>query len=473
MPIAIESSEIRLVHLRTRMPFRYGIATMTHVPLAFVRLRVRVNDRPGTGVASDLLPPKWFTKDPDKPLETEVAEMLRVIRQALHFAAGMEEESAFAIWRNLDGKQRAWGAGQELAPLLTNFGTSLVERAVLEAACRAEGHSFAEALQTDLFRVDLGTVHSDLRGQSPADLLPAKPLDSIIARHTVGLADPLRDDDVPEQDRLDDGLPQSLESCITAYGLRHFKIQVNGDPAQDVPRLGAVAAILSERAGPDHAFSLDGNEQFASIAAFREYWRELAGASALRDWLRHLMFVEQPLHRDAALEDSVGAVLGDWADRPVLIIDESDGSIESLPRALALGYDGTSHKNCKGVFKGVANRCLLRHRERSGIGRQSIMSGEDLCNIGPVALLQDLAVMAALGIESVERNGHHYHAGLSQLPRNLQESVLRHHGDLYHASAAGWPTLSIRNGSVRLESVNAAPFGVGFEVPLEDFEPVK
>jgi hypothetical protein len=33
-----------------------------------------------------------------------------------------------------------------------------------------------------------------------------------------------------------------------------------------------------------------------------------------------------------------------------------------------------------------------------------MMSGEDLCNTGPIALLQDLAVMAALGIESVERN---------------------------------------------------------------------
>lgn len=470
MPIAIESSEIRLIHLRTRMPFRYGIATMTHVPLAFVRLRVRVNDRPVTGVASDLLPPKWFTKDPDKPLEAEVAEMLRVIRQALHFAEGMQGESAFEIWRGLDEKQRAWGAGQELAPLLTNFGTSLVERALLEAVCRAEGRCFAEALHTDLFRVDLGTVHPDLRGQAPADSLPAHPLDSVIVRHTVGLADPLRDEDIPEQDCLHDGLPQSLESCITAYGLRHFKIKVNGDPAQDVPRLEAVAAILSERAGPEHAFSLDGNEQFASIAAFREYWRELTGATMLRDWLRHLLFVEQPLHRDAALEDSVGAVLGAWADRPALIIDESDGSIDSLPRALQLGYDGTSHKNCKGIFKGVVNRCLLRHRERTNPEKRSIMSGEDLCNIGPVALLQDLAVMAALGIESVERNGHHYHAGLSQLPRDIQESMLRHHGDLYHASNAGWPTLTIRNGAVRLESVNAAPFGVGFQVPLEDFE---
>ena len=34
------------------------------------------------------------------------------------------------------------------------------------------------------------------------------------------------------------------------------------------------------------------------------------------------------------------------------------------------------------------------------------MSGEDLANVGPVALLNDLAVMSVLGVEDVERNGH-------------------------------------------------------------------
>ena len=68
----------------------------------------------------------------------------------------------------------------------------------------------------------------------------------------------------------------------------------------------------------------------------------------------------------------------------------------------APGYAGTSHKNCKGIFKGLINRCLIEQRRSDG--ETTIMSGEDLCNVGPVALLQDLAVCAALGIESVERN---------------------------------------------------------------------
>lgn len=470
MAITLESSEIRLAHLQTRMPFRYGIATMTRVPLAFVKMRVTVNGRRATGVSSDLLPPKWFTKVADKPLDTEVAEMLRVIKQALRLAEGMEGESAFAVWRSLDDKQRAWGREQALPPLLTQFGTSLAERALIEAVCRTEEQSFAEALRRNRFGVELGTLHEELRGGSPADFLPAAPRASVLARHTVGLADPLNDGDIPPDERLDDGLPQSLEACIRAYGLRHFKIKVHGDLPRDVARLQAVAGILQKQAARNHAFSLDGNEQFPSMASFRDYWRELTATPALSGWLRHLMFVEQPLHRDAALEDGVGGDLRDWPERPALIIDESDAGLESLPRALELGYAGTSHKNCKGIFKGIANRCLLRHRERLNPQTRHVMSGEDLCNIGPVALLQDLAVMAALGIESVERNGHHYHAGLSQLPRDVQRLVLRHHGDLYHTSPGGWPALTLEEGAVRLGSVNEAPFGVGFEVPLDAFE---
>jgi hypothetical protein len=101
------------------------------------------------------------------------------------------------------------------------------------------------------------------------------------------------------------------------------------------------------------------------------------------------------------------------------------------------------------------------------------MSGEDLCNIGPVALLQDLAVMGALGIGSVERNGHHYHAGLSQFPNPLQEQVLACHGDLYERSQAGWPAVRITEGEMELSSLHRAPFGVGFLLDVGQFKPVE
>ena len=78
---------------------------------------------------------------------------------------------------------------------------------------------------------------------------------------------------------------------------------------------------------------------------------------------------------------------------------------------------------------------------------------------------------AALGIKSVERNGHHYNAGLSQFPQEVQQQVLGTHYDLYHPSPAGWPTLTIERGRVALGSVNEAAFGVKFLLNPGQFTP--
>jgi L-alanine-DL-glutamate epimerase-like enolase superfamily enzyme len=471
MKLILQRCDLHLINLRTRMPFKYGIATMTRMPMIFVRAHATIDGQPVTGVSSDLLPPKWFTKDPAKPVGDEITDMLEVIRSAAQLAQGMEAASPFALWRQLYDAQRHSDAGRKHPPLLAHFGTSLVERALLEAACRHTGEPFHRLLQTNRLGIDLGAVHAPLRGIEPGGLLPDRPLGTIIARHTVGLSDPLTDADVPAEERLDDGLPQSLEACIRAYGLRHFKLKVNGRLEQDLDRLQRIARLLETHAPRDYAFTIDGNEQFKSLADFHIFWETVSHSDRLRDFLSHLLFIEQPLHRDVALSDAVGEDFAKWSSRPPIIIDESDGTLESLPRALALGYDGTSHKNCKGVFKGVINRCLLLQRARQAGNRPVVMSGEDLCNVGPVALLQDLAVCAALGIESVERNGHHYNAGLSQLPAPVQSQTLAAHGDLYHAAAAGWPTLTIQDGRLRVESLNRAPFGVGFALDVTQFTP--
>jgi len=306
----------------------------------------------------------------------------------------------------------------------------------------------------------------------PSDLLPERPRTTMTVRHTVGLSDPLVETDIPPDERLEDGLPQSLAACIGVYGLRHFKIKVGGDVERDIERLRRVAELIQACAPADHAFSLDGNEQFISFSHFRSFWEEVCVHSVLRTFLEHLLFVEQPFHRDLALEPSAMEGLKDWPDRPPIIIDESDGALGDLPRALGLGYAGTSHKNCKGIFKGISNACLLAYLKREGLSGTIVLSGEDLANIGPVALLQDLTVSACLGVESIERNGHHYFAGLSMFPRDVQGQVLNAHGDLYRKSPKGWPTLAIEEGVLRVGSVLSAPFGAGLDLDVEAFDSV-
>ena len=149
------------------------------------------------------------------------------------------------------------------------------------------------------------------------------------------------------------------------------------------------------------------------------------------------MVVEQPVHRDRALSDDAGAALRAWPDRPPLIIDESDGAV------------GRFAAGAGARLRGHEPQELQRHRERhrqrvpartAPAARASavVLTGEDLCNLGPVALLQDLAMMALLGIEHVERNGHHYYRGLSMWPEDWQADMLAAHGDLYARHRGGF-----------------------------------
>src|SRR5581483_10437799 len=405
LPVAVRTIELYVLNMRTRMPFRYGIASMTALPHLFVRAQVEAGGRRQVGIAAEGLPPKWFTKDPRTTFRQDLDDMLRVIRHAAAQAVELGEAAGvFDFWLALYREQERWARAAGYPPLLSGLGTSLVERAVIDACCRAAGTTFAAAVRRNAFGVRLGDLHPELAGTEPAALLPPQPLRSVIARHTVGLGDPLADDEIPPHERLDDGLPQSLEACIRAYGLTHFKIKLYGDAARDLDRLGRIARLLAPLG--TYAFTLDGNEQFSDAGSFVTYWQALTRERSLAGLLEHLLFVEQPLHRDAALSPAAAATFRSWEERPPMIIDESDGTPEAPARALDAGYAGTSHKNCKGVLRGIASACLIAHRNATG-GRRLILSGEDLANVGPVALLQDLAAMATLGIEHVERNGHH------------------------------------------------------------------
>jgi len=99
---------------------------------------------------------------------------------------------------------------------------------------------------------------------------------------------------------------------------------------------------------------------------------------------------------------------------------------------------------------------LIAQRQREDPRGRYAFSGEDLSNVGPVALLQDLAVAATLGLTHVERNGHHYFADLGALPAEVQQQVLARHGDLYHrheTPRGAFPSLTIRGGEIALDSV--------------------
>jgi hypothetical protein len=64
--------------------------------------------------------------------------------------------------------------------------------------------------------------------------------------------------------------------------------------------------------------------------------------SALGRFRDHLLAIEQPVHPRPGLEREAGRQLCAWPGRPPLIIDESDGAVGDVNRALELGYAGTA-----------------------------------------------------------------------------------------------------------------------------------
>lgn len=441
--------------LHTRIPFRYGIATMTHVTHVWVELSATIDGEDVVGQAADHLPPKWFTKNPDSPLEAEVAEMKDVMVAAGAALSGRSGPSVHALMQEVEATHRPVTNAAGWPELLAHFGIAVVERALIDAFCRRHQTPLGDVLRANGLGINLADLHPELDGAAPGDLLPKSSLADVSARHTVGLGDPLEEADVAADEQPGDGLPVSLREVIRRYGIREFKIKVAGESDAALARLERVVGVIDEETGGDYRATLDGNEFFKTMAAWQEFWFKARTLPSLGSLHRALVFVEQPVHRDEALADEVGNVLRDWSDHPPFLIDESGASPADLRRALDLGYIGVSHKNCKGIIHGVANRCLLTYRG----GANLRMSGEDLSNTGPLAMPQDLAAQTALGNASVERNGHHYFSGFAGWPDELSAFMLARMPGLYARTANGLVAVDLRAGRLNCADVNRAAFG--------------
>lgn len=471
--LIVHDYDVRVVPLRARMPFRYGIAALTEMPQVLLFLDVTVGGARLRGIAADALPPKWFTKDASRPYEEDARDMIDVILNAcgLTVAAG-GARSVFGLWREVSARQSAWATERGFPPLLGGFGVSLVERALIDAQCRAAHIRFADAVRQNLLGIELGGLHAELGRAVPRDFLPESPSRRVRVRHTVGLGDPLTDAEIGAEERLVDGLPQSLEAAIARYGLTHFKIKVPAEPDVAAERLRRVADVVA-RGAARFAFTLDGNEFLSDMGALRELWSRIMADGVVAAFIgRGLIALEQPLARDVALSDGAKAELLRWKDRPPMIIDESDAEVGSARRALDCGYAGTAHKNCKGVIKGIANACLIELRRRTD-GASLILTAEDLVNFGPVAPLQDMAVVATLGLDHAERNGHHYFGNMRAYPEPVWRAVLGAHADVFREDGPGGPPIpDIRDGALAVDSIVDAPFGLAPDLDPAWFQPL-
>lgn len=434
--VSLRITEVLLFqrHVTLRLPFRFGAATVTQCPQAFVRVRAEVGGKSFEGASAELMVPKWFDKSPALTHEQnfeQLRESLRNARDAL--LATSETMTPFAHSQGAGEAALGVSVARSLPRLAAQFGPALMDKAVADAALRAAGLSWVDGLRAGVL------------GDPWSQRLDIAQPTRVVLRHTVGLADRLSDEE-PGPDPQD-GLPTTLESAIRRHGLHHFKLKLSGQIEADLERLTRIAAVL-QRLGVDYRATLDGNETFADATSLGSYWRALQGSPRLGDLLRRTLLLEQPLARAVALRDSIASL-------PIgvpVILDESDDHAGAFEQGLALGYRGISSKACKGIYRSLANAHRVAQDPRL------LLSGEDLTCQAGLAVQQDTMLAASLGVRHIERNGHHYVDGFGTAPNDEARAFADAHAGLYETDASGRPHLAVHHGQMDLSSLHTTGF---------------
>ncbi|GJD53007.1 o-succinylbenzoate synthase [Methylobacterium crusticola] len=418
--------------MRFTHPFRFGVARVEAAPQAFVRVRVETEHGASAGAAAEMMMPKWFDKDPRRSPDETVADL----RASLAAAAGRYADAGSVPRTPFGLHAAARDPGEGRGPALVRaYGAAVIDRAVLDAALRAAGLGLLEGLRANAPGLD-ARLTPDLDDREIAGhLRNLAPVGHVALRHTVGLADPL----------------DALEALLAGGALGYLKVKLGGDPDADAGRLSAVADLLARHA-PGARVTLDANEGYdpGRLAVLLER----LDAPALAGMRRRLLYVEQPFDR----AETFAQALGPLAAAVPFVIDEADGDLDAFPRALALGYRGVSIKGCKGLYKGLLN--AVRAAARPG----AFVTAEDLTCQAGLAVQQDTALAAALGLAHAERNGHHYVAGFGPAPDAEAEAFAAAHPGLYVRTRAGI-RLATAAGRLAAGSLLAVPGFAGGAEP--------
>ena len=443
---------------RTRLPFRFGAMTLEEADLLTCSVRVRGADGAAArGWSADLLAPRWFRKDNEATPAQDADELFASASAAAQALVAQPPAAAFALWRGVMEERVDPHPFDAPDQLVRGFGVALVERALLDAVCRLLEAPFARALRDDAFGFRPADVHASLAGWDWRRELPS-PRRRLDVRHTVGMLDPLRATDLNPANRRGDGLPETLEEDLDAYGGRWLKVKIGAGIDRDRERLLDLARFCDER-GEAPGVTLDGNEQYGDLAELAALLESVGAERSGARLLGRLAWIEQPLSRTHTFDPARHRALGRVERFAPLLIDEADATPRSFERARAVGYRGVSVKNCKGVFRALANFGVCRQDDAW------FQSGEDLTNVGVLALQQDLVTHSVLGIAHVERNGHRYFRGLDHLAPAVAQRALSEHADLYRSLQDG-AALRIDDGAV---SVRSALDAVGYGAALDDF----
>lgn len=447
-PLRLRSVALFERPVTLRLPFRFGAATVTRCPQAFVRVTLEAGGRSFEGASAELMVPKWFDKSPALTHEQNFEQLREALRIASDAYVGAGDCASPHALSQAAGEAAINAAvARGLPRLAAQFGPAQLDKAVADAALRAAGAPWVDGLRAGVL------------GDPWSARLPLARAQTVTLRHTVGLADRLTDADDGTDPQ--DGLPATLQAAIRHYGLHHFKLKLSGQPEADIERLSRIAELLDAQAG-DYRVTLDGNETFADSAALGEFWRALCAAPRVQGLLARTLLLEQPLARRVALAQPIGAL---GIAVPV-ILDESDDHADVLEQGLALGYRGISSKACKGIYRSLHSAARIAREPQ-----RLLLSGEDLTCQAGLAVQQDTLLAASLGVTHIERNGHHYVDGFGVAPDEEARAFAQAHPGFYE-STSGRAHLAVQRGQLDLASLHTPGFASAATPHWDSLQPI-
>jgi L-alanine-DL-glutamate epimerase-like enolase superfamily enzyme len=234
---------------------------------------------------------------------------------------------------------------EPVPPLCTLVVASAFDAAIHDAYGKAHSRSVYRTYGSEFMNYDLSHYLDDrFCGEYVDHFISSGPAPALHLYHLVGALDPLTEGDVAE--RINDGLPETLEEWIRAEGIDHIKIKLDGDNLRwDVERILSVYQVVqSMRPGVDLQYSLDFNERCQSVEYVLECLASVWEAAPAA--LSQIRYIEQPTPRDL-YAPGTPAMYKAAKVKPV-VIDESLTDYASLLRARELGYSGVALKACKG-----------------------------------------------------------------------------------------------------------------------------
>ncbi|KWV57752.1 hypothetical protein AS156_36680 [Bradyrhizobium macuxiense] len=434
-------------------PFRFGAVTINAASQMFVRVEIEVEGRGrATGASAEMMAPKWFDKRPHLTPDETVDQLRRSLLLARELYLSQSDfVTAFGLHAGCIGAQATACAREDIPPLAAAFGPAEIDKAILDALLRAAGLGVFDGMAANIAGID-ARLTPDLDDAAITRFLSTrKRFDRVAVRHTVGMDDPIEGAG---------GVADPKDNADAHY----FKLKLNGDPAHDAARL---TRIGKELAGLPYAtkITLDANEQYADLAALNALVDRLDHDAALAPIASNLLYIEQPMPRDITKASPLGAL----AARN-FIIDEADDFYDAFPEARALGYRGISSKSCKGIYKAIIN--ATRAATWSADGGQYFISGEDLTCQAGLAVQQDLALGALIGVTHAERNGHHYVDGFADTPEVEADAFLAAHPDLYTRDG-GKVRLAIHDGDLLTGSLATPGFASSVHPDWSTMQPLR